>query len=94
MQKSLLKRTLLVGTKWGEDGYVRIIRGKDECGILNGPPVPPESHRRTVFLRSFRLYSAGDAEASGVWPSSVSVPGGDFCGVQPPPPAFARSTPW
>jgi len=29
------------GTKWGEDGYVRIIRGKDECGILNGPPVYP-----------------------------------------------------
>jgi len=29
------------GAKWGEDGYVRIIRGKDECGILNGPPVYP-----------------------------------------------------
>jgi len=28
-------------TKWGEDGYVRIIRGSDECGILNGPPVYP-----------------------------------------------------
>jgi len=29
------------GTTWGEDGYVRIIRGTDECGILNGPPVYP-----------------------------------------------------
>jgi cathepsin L len=28
-------------TKWGEEGYVRIIRGLDECGILNGPPVYP-----------------------------------------------------
>jgi C1A family cysteine protease len=29
------------GTSWGEEGYVRIIRGTDECGILNGPPVYP-----------------------------------------------------
>eukprot|EP00747_Dinoflagellata_sp_TGD_P182741 gnl/TRDRNA2_/TRDRNA2_37105_c0_seq1.p1 gnl/TRDRNA2_/TRDRNA2_37105_c0~~gnl/TRDRNA2_/TRDRNA2_37105_c0_seq1.p1 ORF type:complete len:348 (-),score=70.99 gnl/TRDRNA2_/TRDRNA2_37105_c0_seq1:232-1275(-) len=29
------------GTGWGEDGYVRIIRGVDECGILNGPPTYP-----------------------------------------------------
>jgi len=28
-------------TAWGEKGYVRIIRGTDECGILNGPPVYP-----------------------------------------------------
>eukprot|EP00929_Paragymnodinium_shiwhaense_P077631 TRINITY_DN399_c1_g1_i1.p1 TRINITY_DN399_c1_g1~~TRINITY_DN399_c1_g1_i1.p1 ORF type:complete len:365 (-),score=86.20 TRINITY_DN399_c1_g1_i1:204-1214(-) len=28
-------------TSWGEQGYVRIIRGSDECGILNGPPVYP-----------------------------------------------------
>jgi len=28
-------------TKWGENGYVRIIRGTDECGILNGPPLYP-----------------------------------------------------
>jgi len=28
-------------TSWGEAGYVRIIRGTDECGILNGPPVYP-----------------------------------------------------
>jgi len=27
--------------EWGEKGYVRIIRGTDECGILNGPPVYP-----------------------------------------------------
>ena len=53
MQRSLLKRSLLAGAKWGEDGYVRIIRGKDECGILNGPPVPPESHRRTSGLGWF-----------------------------------------
>jgi len=28
-------------TQWGEEGYVRIVRGTDECGILNGPPVYP-----------------------------------------------------
>jgi len=28
-------------TQWGEEGYVRIVRGVDECGILNGPPVYP-----------------------------------------------------
>jgi len=28
-------------TSWGEQGYVRIIRGTDECGILNGPPLYP-----------------------------------------------------
>jgi KDEL-tailed cysteine endopeptidase len=28
-------------TTWGEKGYVRIIRGSDECGILNGPPLYP-----------------------------------------------------
>lgn len=28
-------------TSWGEQGYVRIIRGTDECGILNGPPTYP-----------------------------------------------------
>jgi C1A family cysteine protease len=28
-------------TTWGEEGYVRIVRGTDECGILNGPPVYP-----------------------------------------------------
>jgi len=26
---------------WGEEGFVRIVRGTDECGILNGPPVYP-----------------------------------------------------
>jgi C1A family cysteine protease len=29
------------GTTWGEAGYVRIVRGVDECGILKGPPVYP-----------------------------------------------------
>lgn len=28
-------------TSWGEEGYVRIIRGTDECGLLNGPPLYP-----------------------------------------------------
>lgn len=28
-------------TSWGEEGYVRVVRGTDECGILNGPPLYP-----------------------------------------------------
>jgi C1A family cysteine protease len=29
------------GAKWGQEGYINIVRGTDECGILNGPPVYP-----------------------------------------------------
>jgi len=28
------------GTSWGEQGYIRMIRGQDECGIANEPSYP------------------------------------------------------
>jgi len=28
------------GTSWGEAGYIRMIRNKDECGIANEPSYP------------------------------------------------------
>jgi len=28
------------GTAWGEQGYIRMIRGQDECGIANQPSYP------------------------------------------------------
>ena len=29
------------GASWGEEGYVRFVRGKDQCGIADGPPSYP-----------------------------------------------------
>lgn len=34
-------------SSWGEKGYARIIRGTDECGILNGPPLYPVVQKTT-----------------------------------------------
>jgi len=30
------------GTSWGEQGYIRIIRNEDECGIANEPSYPTD----------------------------------------------------
>jgi len=30
------------GTSWGEAGYIRMIRGQDECGIANEPSYPTD----------------------------------------------------
>jgi C1A family cysteine protease len=30
------------GTSWGEQGYIRMVRNKDECGIANQPSYPTE----------------------------------------------------
>jgi len=38
------------GETWGEEGYIRIVRGKDECGLLNGPPLYPVVHAQADIL--------------------------------------------
>ena len=58
-KNGLLHASFLAGTSWGEAGYIRIVRGRNSCGISNMasyqvdgsvPPAPPTA--KTIFLRA------------------------------------------
>lgn len=38
------------GESWGEAGYIRLARGENECGILNGPPLYPVVEGPSVLV--------------------------------------------